>query len=111
MGDSDCPRMRAQGRVCVLSTWLASLSAITLHALWSYAASRAPVRAGERRLLSRTSAEGARSVVQHRSASVLDGRLLVRGPGLAFKYGLGRAQRGAAPEHWVDGRLLVRGCG
>ena len=71
--------MRAQGRVCVLSIWFAFLSVVTLHALWSYASSQAPVRAGERRLLSNTSAGGVRSVVQHRSASVLDGRLLVRG--------------------------------
>lgn len=78
MGQFDWSRTRSQGRVCVLSTWFAFLSAVTLHALWSYVLSRAPVRAGERRLLSGASAGGMRSVVQHRSARVLDGRLLVR---------------------------------
>lgn len=78
MGHLNQFHKRSQGRVCVLGTWFAFLSAVTAHALWSYASSRAPIKAGERRLLSRTSAEGVRTMVQHRSASVLDGRLLVR---------------------------------
>ena len=78
IGSSYSCVLRLQGRVCVLCAWFAFLSVVTLHALWSYATARAPVKAGEKRLLSASSAGGVRVVVQQRSASVMDGRLLVR---------------------------------
>lgn len=75
----------SQGRVAILVVWFTFLTGVMLNALWSFHKSRSTVKAGEEPLAEhawQTSqpapTSGLRSVLQHRSLSVLDGRLLVR---------------------------------
>ena len=65
--------------------WFTFLTGVVLYALWSYHKSMSAVKAGEEPLAQHTwrtaqpaPTSGLRSVLQYRSLSVLDGRLLVR---------------------------------